>query len=299
MPEETANQIIRSALERYGLQGLLDDIELDLIGTWQSTPNMDAVWAKVQQSQSYRDRFPAMQSLADRGRAISEETYVAMEQQYASVMSMYGLPATFYDQAEDFSTFLENDVSVNELHQRVGLAAEASAQVTSEVREQLADYYNVTEEDLTAFYLDPERATSIFEERERFETARIGGIAAETGFGSIDRQTAERLRQTGVTAQEARRGFGELAGSTLGEETASEGGYKDPETGAPMVKSAVVGAGDPGDITSRELVEGAFGTDIESARRIEGRRQRRLAQFNKRGGPALTRGGYTGLGSAE
>jgi hypothetical protein len=66
-----------------------------------------------------------------------------------------------------------------------------------------------------------------------------------------------------------------------------------------MVKPLMVGAKDPGDITSRELVEGAFGTDIESARRIEGRRQRRLAQFNKRGGPALTRGGYTGLGSAE
>ena len=277
MPEETANQIIRSALERYGLQGLLDDQALNLIGTWQSTSNMDAVWAKVQQSQSYRDRFPAMQSLADRGRAISEETYVAMEQQYASVMSMYGLPATFYDQAEDFSTFLENDVSVNELHQRVGLAAEAAHATNPEVVDQLRDYYGVTAQDLTAYYLDPERATSIFEERERFGTARIGAAAVTSGVGSITRQTAEQIQRTGVTETQARGGFQAVAASTLAEETASEAS----------------------DLTTGELVGAEFGLDDEARLKTEERRQRRLAQFSQSGGPAMTRSGFTGLGSAS
>ena len=96
---ETANQIINNALTAYGLEGLLTDTDLDLIGTWQRTANMDAVWARVQTSQAYADRFPAMQGLAAAGRAISEETYVALERQYAGILSMYGLPETFYDDA--------------------------------------------------------------------------------------------------------------------------------------------------------------------------------------------------------
>ena len=53
-----------------------------------------------------------------------------------------------------------------------------------------------------------------------------------------------------------------------------------------------------GDITRGELVGAEFGTDPQAARRIEARRQRRLAHFAQRGGPAMTRGGYTGLGTA-
>jgi len=295
---ETANDIIRSALTAYGLEGLLDDIELDLIGTWQSTANMDAVWARVQTSQTYRDRFPAMQALADAGRAITEATYVALERQYASILSMYGMPATFYDDASDFGSLIAGDVSPQEFQQRVGLASESALSVTPEVKQQLEDYYGITQEDLTAYYLDPERAANVFEERERLESARIGGIAVETGLGPIARQTAERLRQTGVTEQEARRGFQEVAASTLTEETASEGGYIDPKTGRPMAVAAVVGAKLPGDITQEEAIDARFGTDVEAQRRIEGRRQRRLAEFSQSGGPAMTRGGYTGLGSA-
>mgnify|MGYP003967928763 FL=1 len=190
---ETANQIIRDALAGYGLEGLLDDTDLDLIGTWQESANLDAVWAKVRQTQVYADRFPAMQSLADAGQAITEGTYVALERQYKDILSMYGMPETFYDEPADYAVFMEGSVSPQQLSQRVGLAAEAAFSVSDEVRQKLSDYYNITTEDLTAYYLDPERATNIFEERERFGTARIGGIAVETGAGAIDLQTAERV----------------------------------------------------------------------------------------------------------
>ena len=56
--------------------------------------------------------------------------------------------------------------------------------------------------------------------------------------------------------------------------------------------------GDVGDITRAELAGDVFGTDPEAARRVEERRQRRLAEFNQAGGPAMTQGGYVGLGAA-
>ncbi len=274
---ETANQIINNALTAYGLEGLLTDTDLDLIGTWQSTSNMDAVWARVQTSQVYADRFPAMQGLAAAGRAISEETYVALERQYAAILSMYGLPETFYDDASDFGALIEGDVSPQEFSQRAGLAAEAAHATNPEVVDQLRDYYGVTAQDLTAYYLDPERATSIFEERERFGTARIGAAAVTSGVGSITRQTAEQIQRTGVTETQARGGFQAVAASTLAEETASEAS----------------------DLTTGELVGAEFGLDDEARLKTEERRQRRLAQFSQSGGPAMTRSGFTGLGSAS
>ncbi len=274
---ETANQIIRDALAGYGLEGLLDDTDLDLIGTWQESANLDAVWAKVRQTQVYADRFPAMQSLADAGQAITEGTYVALERQYKDILSMYGMPETFYDEPADYAVFMEGSVSPQQLSQRVGLAAEAAFSVSDEVRQKLSDYYNITTEDLTAYYLDPERATNIFEERERFGTARIGGIAVETGAGAIDLQTAERLQAAGVTETTARQGFQAVAASSLADETASE----------------------KEDITSTEIITGEFGLDAEARRRTEERRQRRSAAFAQAGGPALSQAGYTGLGAAK
>ncbi len=218
-----------------------------------------------------------MQALADAGRAISEGAYIAMEAGFASTLHAYGLPATFYDSADDFAALIEGSVAPTEFADRVSLAAEVAIATTSEVRQQLEDYYGITTEDLTAYYLDPERATNIFEERERFGTARIGGIAVETGAGAIDLQTAERLQAAGVTETTARQGFQAVAASSLADETASE----------------------TEDITTGDIITGEFGLDNEARRKTEGRRQRRQAAFAQTGGPALTSGGFTGLGSAQ
>ena len=273
---ETASSIIRDALKDYGLEGLLDDTNLRLIDRWVETGDMDAVWAAVRETATYQQRFPGMQALMDAGRAITEGTYVELERQYTSALRAYGMPETFYDSPDDFAALIGGDVSVNEFTQRVATAFQAANQTTPEVRTALESYYGLNDSDLAAYYLDPERAQNIFEERERLGTARIGGIAAETGFGTIARETAERLREAGVTDAQARRGFQAVAQSTLAEET----------------------VGDVGDITRAELVGDVFGTDPEAARRVEERRQRRLAEFNQAGGPAMTQGGYVGLGAA-
>ena len=303
--ERNASEILRDTLSTYGLEGLLDDPNLDLINLWIATGDDDAVWARVRQSEPYKTRFPGMAALSAAGRAISEAAYVELERSYAQTLQAYDMPERFYDDPSDFGALIGGDVSTTEFTQRVATAFEVVEQTTSEVRQALSDYYGITDSDLAAYYLDPERATNIFEEREKLGAARIGGIAVETGFGSVSQQTAERLRASGVTETAARRGFQTIAPSTLAEETASERLDVDPATGRPGVVTArmdgqvgTFAADRGGDITRGELVGAEFGTDPQAARRIEARRQRRLAAFAQRGGPAMTRGGYTGLGTA-
>jgi len=303
--ERNASEILRDTLSTYGLEGLLDDPNLDLINLWIATGDDDAVWARVRQSEPYKTRFPGMADLSAAGRAISEAAYVELERSYAQTLQAYDMPERFYDDPSDFGALIGGDVSTTEFTQRVATAFEVVEQTTSEVRQALSDYYGITDSDLAAYYLDPERSTNIFEEREKLGAARIGGIAVETGFGSVSQQTAERLRASGVTETAARRGFQTIAPSTLAEETASERLDVDPATGRPGVVTArmdgqvgTFAADRGGDITRGELVGAEFGTDPQAARRIEARRQRRLAAFAQRGGPAMTRGGYTGLGTA-
>ena len=305
LAERNASEILRDTLSAYGLEGLLDDPNLDLINLWIATGDDNAVWARVRQSEPYKTRFPGMADLSAAGRAISEADYVELERSYAQTLQAYDMPERFYDDPSDFGALIGGDVSTTEFTQRVATAFEVLEQTTSEVRQALSDYYGITDSDLAAYYLDPEKATSIFEEREKLGAARIGGIAVETGFGSVSQQTAERLRASGVTEAAARRGFQAIAPSTLAEETASERLNVDPVTGRPGVVTTrmnrqvgTFAADRGGDITPEELVGAEFGTDPQAARRIEARRQRRLAHFSQKGGPAMTRGGYTGLGTA-
>jgi hypothetical protein len=277
---------------------LLDDPELNLIGRWQATNNLDAVWAAVRQAPAYTARFPGMQALADQGRAITESQYVDLEEGYAGALRMYGMAPEYFDSPDDFGDWIAGDVSVSEVTSRLGVATDAVLATSQTTKDLLLAWHGIDASDLTAYFLDPERATTVFEEREMLGAARIGGAAAETGFGPLSQATATTLRAAGVTEAVARAGFAEIAPSTLAEETASEGLYTDPVTGRQMVSAAVVGQQKPGDITRAELAGAKFGTDPEAARRIEARRQTRLAAFRQAGGPAMTGGGMVGLGSA-
>jgi hypothetical protein len=294
----TAREIVADALRGYGLEALLDDPELNLIGRWQATNNLDAVWAAVRQAPAYTARFPGMQALADQGRAITESQYVDLEEGYAKALRMYGMAPEYFDSPDDFGDWIAGDVSVSEVTSRLGVATDAVLATSQTTKDLLLAWHGIDASDLTAYFLDPERATTVFEEREMLGAARIGGAAVETGFGPLSQATATTLRAAGVTEAVAREGFAEIARSTLDEETASEGLDIDPVTGRQMVSLAVVGQQKPGNITRAELAGAKFGTDPEAARRIEGRRQTRLAAFRQAGGPAMTGGGMVGLGSA-
>ena len=274
--EDTASSILRDVLIDYGLEDLLEG-DFNILDAWIETNDINAVWAQVRQTPTYQKRFPGMSALAAQGRAISEEQYVSLEQGYAKVLASFGLPKSFYDSADDFGEWIAGDVSTTELSQRVALADQAAVATTQEVKDALDVNYGIKQSDLTAYYLDPQRATSVFEERFRLESAGIIGAAEQTGFGSVNRQTAERLVRSGVSEREARRGFGELAATTIGEETASE----------------------KTDITDSQLIDAKFGMDDNATKQLETRRQKRLADFSGTSSTISSQAGYKGLGSTS
>lgn len=149
----------------------------------------EAILARFRTTDIYKNRFAGMEALRQRGQAISEAEYVQMERSYRRVLSSYGLPPEFYDNYDDYAKFIANDISANELEDRVS-TAQALLQGSGEVLAELNEYYGVGEGEALAYLLDAEKAQKVIQRQVR--AAQIGGAAERSGF-SMGRSQSEQL----------------------------------------------------------------------------------------------------------
>lgn len=262
--QQNAIAVVQSLLNQYGLSGLYNTI----VGYIQQGYDADTVMVLIRTTPEYKKRFPAMEALAQKGRAISEAEYINYEQAASGLERRYGLPEGML--MGNVTKLLTNEVSATELNDRVLLASSASIQAPTELKQQFQQYYGIDQGGLTAYFLDPDVATPLLE--KRYASALIGREAAAQGIG-LDVYGAENLQGLGITQEQARTGFGEVAGAR--ELTAGRG-----ET-----------------VTQGELIAGTLGQDQAAQQRIERTRQSRAARFQGGGGFA-TGEGRVALGTA-
>lgn len=202
--------------EGFGLGSLAPLIQQYLIEGFSGP----TITLKLQETDTYKQRFAGNELIkkaiadgtADPGlRVLSPEEYLSQEKQYRDVLSYFGLPAGFYDSPDDFAQWIGKGVSVLEVQDRARLAKEAVNNSTQEFKDQLREYYGVTEGDLTAYFLDQKRTLPILEARAA--AAQIGGAAAYQGL-DVDRQRAEELAAFGVSKEQAQQGYAAI-GSIL------------------------------------------------------------------------------------
>lgn len=195
--------VVRGLLGQYGLESLYNTI----VGYIQDGYDPDSVMALIRTTPEYKQRFPAMEALAKKGRAISEAEYIAYERDAAGLERQYGLPAGMLGR-DKVAQLLEREVSARELEERVTMAAAGAFQTSPEVQKTFQDFYGIGTGGLTAYFLDPEVATPLL--NKQYVSARIGAEAARNQI-SADRTLAEMLQVEGVTADEARAGFQKVA----------------------------------------------------------------------------------------
>lgn len=198
---EYLSQIFNS----YGLGSLAPRIK-DYV---QQGYTPDTVTLKLQESPEYQTRFAGNTARKKAGLPVlSPAEYLATESAYKQTMRTAGLPAGFYDNPDDFSTFIGVDVSPAELKQRVDIAAQTIEGADPFFKQQLKQYYNVNDGDMIAYALDPNRALSLIERQA--QAAQFGGEAARQGIG-IGKTMAETYAGMGVTQEQARQGFEQVA----------------------------------------------------------------------------------------
>lgn len=269
--QEDARDYLNGVLRDYGLEGLGE-------WAWQKIQSGDSPTRVIQdlrETDVYKRRFVGMEERRAKGLpAISEAEYIGYERAARQMFQAAGLPASFYDQPDDFARWIGRDVSLQELSSRVNDGLLQASKAVPEIKAELQRLYGVTNAQLAAFFLDPDRALPAIE--SAWNAAQSAGAAVLTGYGQITKAQAERLGALGVNEAQAMQGFGTLAG------------MKELFTSLP---------GENTDTISRdEQQAAAFGGDAAARQRIERRGQERVAQASGAQSFGLGQGGVSALG---
>lgn len=263
--QRNAINTIRGVLEQMGMMSLYNRV----VGFVQEGYDPDAIMVLIRTTPEYKARFPAMEALTAKGRAISEAEYIAYEQTASGLERRYGLPEGML--MGSVTQLLTNEVSASELNDRVILASAAAIQAPREVKDTFRQYYGIDDGGMTAYFLDPNKATPLLE--KQYAASLIGTEATRQGVG-IDVFGAENLQSLGITQEQARTGFGNVAAS----------------------RGLTEGRGDT--VTQETLIQGQVAGNEQAQREIERAAQGRLGRFQGGGEFLQTQQGVVGLGSA-
>jgi hypothetical protein len=277
---ETADEIILSWLQYYGI----DDTALitEVVSAWKQQKiadpsNVDQIAFAIRDTDAYKKRFAGNLTLQAQGKPMySISEYLQLERDYKRAMQGSGLPAGFYDSYDDFSKFIGGDVSPAEILDRVQQGYQAVAQSNPEVIRQMKELYGVTEGDLAAYFLDPDKTTPILLQRSR--AAQIGAEAQRQAGMQLTTGMAESLARENITAEEARRGF---AGISEAQQLFAPLSATEQQIGV------------------EEQIGAVLGTNAAAAQRVRKRAAERAAEGMGGGSFATSQGGVvTGLTNA-
>ena len=269
--QKSAKAAITGELAKYGLASL---------GTWAwdsftGGAALEQIMLDLRDRPEYKTRFAGLDALRASGRGITEAQWINYEQSAASLMRAKGLPEGFYDGPEDFAKFITGEVSLAELDDRLTMAQNAALSAPVEVRDELARLYNVGAGELTAFWIDPDKALPLLE--RKYTSARLAAESSRTGFGSLTAVQAERIASYGADPAQAGATFSRLA--SMGELTATMSGEEE--------------------VSRQDLLDASFGQDSQALGRVERKARRRVAAFEGGGTFASSQTGIGGLGSAD
>lgn len=203
----SASAVVRAFLQRWKLESL----EPAVRGMLVKGDSEDVVMMKLRETPEYKRRFKANADRIAKGLApLTEAEYISNEDSYREAMQRYGLPTGFYDSDDDFTKFIANGISPQSVLDRVTLAAERYVNADDTTKDQLLRVFG-TPSGVIAGILDPDRALPIV--RQQVTAASIAAEAARN-FGNREELTVSRameLAKLGVTQEDARKGFGDLA----------------------------------------------------------------------------------------
>lgn len=211
---QSAYDLLFQEFSSYGLGSLVEPLK-NLISDPTVPPSEFTI--RLRQTDAYKTRFAANQARIAKGlRALDEGTYLELEDSYQNIMRRYGLPQSYYTRGdlgrqEGFEKFIESDVSPVELEERVTIGMNRVKNAPVEVMQELNSLFgdSISNGDILAYVLDPKTALS--EIQRKVSAAEVAAGARQANLG-ISRERALELAGYGVSAEQARTGFQQVAG---------------------------------------------------------------------------------------
>ena len=228
---------------------------------------------KLREHSAYAARFPYMTTRRENGyNAISEYEGLALEDSIQSLAREYGIDATLFDTPAEVAEIIANDISVIELGTRFAAAAEAASYADTEISNQLLIQHGINQNDLIAYYLDPEKTVNSLTVQNEMNTAKIGA-GAKAAFGTATgKSISQQLSDIDIQAREVQ-AMGSKKGllQTIGNESS---------------------------LSVDSLAEGIWSLDDQAVNAIDKRLNNRTSRFRGTGSLAGGAAGISGFGTA-
>lgn len=232
---------------------------------------------RMRETPEYKERFPGLEARRQAGLpAMSEGDYLRYEEMAKNLMRSANMPEGFYDGPEDFAELIGNNVSLENLSQRIAQGYQVVAQAPDEVKAYFAEVFGPNADSaLAAYFLDPDRAESIL--LEEAAAAEVGGTAVRFGL-DLDPEAATRLVRLGRTGGALEAGLARIQQRfPLFNETISERRNLTAE---------------------REGVSAELEFDYDATEALNKRLESRVSEFSKTSGTQMTEVGVLGFGRA-
>lgn len=199
-----AYMALTSIFKSYGLESLAGKI-FDYVKNGQSA---DTISIELQDTPEYKARFAGNEARKKAGLPIlSPSDYLSTEASYQQIMRASGLPSGFYDTPSDYANWIGLNVSPSEIQSRVDLATQSTILANPEYRKAL-NQMGIDDAHLTAYFLDTNRALPYLQKAAA--TAQVGAEALRQNL-TFDQGYAEQLATQGITADQARQGYSQIA----------------------------------------------------------------------------------------
>lgn len=196
---------LRSELRTMGLE---ENLTQWAWGQLSSGRSIDQVQFDMQDTTSFRERFPAIHQMRQQGlNPPSPERYMQVESNVRQIVNRFDLPADEFANRDRITQLLVNRKSPNELNDDLeSLSSQILAQ-SDEIRQFYSTNFgdgDFSDGAILASAFDGTRPPHEFERKIR--ASRVGGAADEFGF---DRgpERAQELTERGVGLEQARELF--------------------------------------------------------------------------------------------
>lgn len=204
-----AFKLVESTMRSYGFNDTELKEILDYINKGLLNPNLgpNQLVLELRNLNAYKTRFAGNETRRSKGlNALTEAEYLQQENAYSEVLRQYGVQR--FSTREQFASLIGNDISNTELGKRVNIAVNRVQQSDPTILTQLKQFYNITDSDIVAYYLNPKEMLPELEAKTT--QAEIGSAAAQFNL-NIDLNKAKELQQYGVDLAGARAGYEEIA----------------------------------------------------------------------------------------
>jgi hypothetical protein len=215
----TASEVFRSTLKTFfpsaendtWINQLFEAAKPRVTAGFDTNQILDLMLQNGETPKQFNDRFRGIFELdkkRDAGQSVyvpSIAEYMAGEEEYTRLVTKFGM--SNLGTIDNYATVVANDVSIDEVRDRIATATQRVNAIDSATMEQLrVEFPSLQQSDLVQAVLNKETPQDL---QNRITRAEIGVEAKQAGI--VSRLGTQALQEAGVDRTQARKGFQSLA----------------------------------------------------------------------------------------